>query len=209
MTLSRAAIDKPQALAKEFFRIPLYLYQLGWGPALGWIPLLVLTSKGRASGEARHVVVEYRRHGNKCYVVSGWGKHTDWYKNVMENPRVTLQIGGDVLDAKTEAVDNPAEVLSVLYMFSRNSWIYETMFAQMSSAPAGNLNSLADVVDEFTVVRLEPTGDDPELPTVERFSEPVRQMATICAVIAGVWVLSSLLRALLPGGGRERRTRDR
>ena len=209
MTLSRAAIDKPQALAKEFFRIPLYLYQLGWGPALGWTPLLVLTSKGRVSGEARHVAVEFRRHGNKYYVVSGWGKNTDWYKNVMEHPRVTLQVGGEVLDAKVVPVDNPPEALSVLYKFSRNSWIYETLFAQMSSAQAADLNSLAEVVDEFTVVRLEPTGDEPELPTVELFSEPVRQMATICAVIAGIWVLSSLLRALLPGGGRERRNRDR
>ena len=204
MTLSRAAIDKPQALAKEFFRLPLYLYQLGWGPALGWIPLLILTTKGRTSGEPRHVAVEYRRHGNKYYVVSGWGKNTDWYNNAMQHPRVTLQLGGEVLDARAVPVDNPPEALSVLYMFSRNSWIYETLFAHMSSAQAADLNSLAEVVDEFTVVRLEPTGDEPELPTVELFSEPVRQMATFCAVIVGLWVLSSLVRAVLPGGGRNR-----
>lgn len=209
MTLSRAAINKPQDLAKEFFRIPLYLYQLGWGPALKWMPLLLLTTKGRISGETRHVVVEYRRHGNKYYVVSGWGKNTDWYKNAMQHSRVTLQLGGDILDAKAVPVDNPPEALSVLYMFSRNSWIYETLFAHMSSASAADLNSLAEVVDEFTVVRLEPSGEEPELPTVELFSEPLRQMATISAVIVGLWALASLVRAVLPGGGRDGRNRDR
>ena len=123
-----------------------------------WLPMLVLTTKGRSSGAARHVVVEYRRHGSKFYVVSGWGKGTDWYKNILQNPRVTIQLGTNVLDARALPVDNPAETLRALYMFSRNSWIYESIFARMTSAQAADLSTLAEVVDEFTVVRLEPSG---------------------------------------------------
>jgi len=205
MSLSDASLSSPQALAKSIFRLPLYLYQLGWGPALKWIPLLILTTEGRSSGQARHVVVEYRRHGSKFYVVSGWGKNTDWYKNVMQNPRVTIQLGGDVLDAKAIPVDNPPEALSALYMFSRNSWIYESLFARMTSAHAADLSTLADVVDEFTVVRLEPSEEAPQLPAVGLFSERTRQLAALIAVLLGIWLLVSLARPVLPREERERR----
>lgn len=204
MSLSDASLSSPQALAKSIFRLPLYLYQLGWGPVLKWIPLLVLTTEGRSSGQARHVVVEYRRHGSKFYVVSGWGKNTDWYKNVMQNPRVTIQLGSEVLDAKAIPVDNPPEALSALYMFSRNSWIYESLFARMTSAHAADLSTLADVVDEFTVVRLEPSEEAPQLPTVAPFSESTRQLATIFAVLLGIWLLISLARPVLPRDERNR-----
>lgn len=206
MSLSDASLSSPQALAKSIFRLPLYLYQLGWGPALKWIPLLILTTEGRSSGQARHVVVEYRRHGSKFYVVSGWGKNTDWYKNVLQNPRVTIQLGSEVLDAKAIPVDNPPEALSALYMFSRNSWIYESLFARMTSAHAADLSTLADVVDEFTVVRLEPSEETPQLPTVGLFSEPARQLATIMAVVLGIWLFISLARPVLPRD--ERKGRD-
>ena len=205
MSLTDTSISSSQALAKSICRLPLYLYQLGWGPALKWISLLILTTEGRKSGMARHVVVEYRRHGSKYYIVSGWGKNTDWYKNVLQNPRVTIQFGGEVFDAKAVPVDSPPEALSALYMFSRNSWIYETLFARMTSAQAADLSTLAEVVDEFTVVRLEPSEEAPQLPTVQPFSEPTRQVATIFALLAGLWLLVSLARPILPRDERSRR----
>ena len=73
MSLSNGTPDTSRDIAKRLFRAPLYLYQLGWGPMLNWIPLLILTTRGLDSGEPHHVVVEYRRHGSKYYVVSGWG----------------------------------------------------------------------------------------------------------------------------------------
>ena len=84
-------------------------------------------------------------------------------------------------------------------MFSRNSWIYDTLFSRMSSAQAADLNTLAEVVDEFTVVRLDPTGEQPALPSVEPYSQPVREMATIFALILGI---RPVVRALTiwPGG---------
>ena len=184
----------------------MYLYQLGWGPVMKWIPLLILTTEGRKS--AMRVTSWWNIDGTagRFYVVSGWGKNSDWYRNVLENQRVTIQLGSDVLDAKAIPVDNPPEALSALYMFSRNSWIYESLFARMTSAQAADLSTLANVVDEFTVVRLEPSEEAPALPTIEPFSEPVRKWGTICAVLVALWLLVSLARPVLP---REEKKRDK
>ena len=184
----------------QLLRAPLQLYKLGWGPALNWLPLLILTTKGRKSGMARHVVVEYRRHGSKYYIVSGWGVETDWYRNIQRDNRVTLQHGEHIVDARAQLVEDPAEALRALYMFSRNSWIYASLFARMSSARAADLNTLAEVVEEFTVVRLEPTDEDPELPAIELYSEQVRQVALFFVLTIGLRLLLAVLRSGNSGG---------
>jgi len=195
MSLSSATIDRSRDLAMQLLRAPLYLYKLGWGTALNWMPLLILTTRGRKSGLARHVVVEYRRHGSKYYIVSGWGANTDWYRNIQQDNRVTIQHGENIVDARAQPVDDAAEALRALYMFSRNSWIYEMLFVRMSSARAADLNTLAEVVEEFTVLRLEPTGDEPQLPAIEPYSEPVRQVALFFVLAVGLRLLVAVLRS--------------
>ena len=139
-------------------------------------------------------MVEFRRHGSKYYIVSGWGADTDWYRNIEREPEITLQHGGQVLAARASRVEDAAEALRALYMFSRNSWIYESLFARMSSARAADLKTLTEVVDEFTVVRLEPTEAPPSLPSVELFSPPARQMASIFAIVLVLRLLLWLRR---------------
>jgi len=207
MSLSNGSPDNSRALAKRLFRAPLYLYQLGWGPVLNWIPLLILTTKGRNSGQPRHIVIEYRRHGSKYYVVSGWGADTDWYRNIQRDNRVTIQHGAHILDARAHRVEDAAEALRALYMFSRNSWIYESLFARMSSARAADLNTLAEVVEEFPVMRLEPTADAPTLPAIEPFSPPVRQFAAFVALLVAWRPALSILRLMFSERGRDERKR--
>ncbi len=193
--------EPTQDLAKSLSRAPLLFFQLGWGPALEWLPLLALTTRGRKSGQPRHTALEYRRHGSKLYVVSSAGENADWYRNLQNDPRVTIQHGAQIYAAKAFRVDDDAEALRALYAFSRNSFIYESLFARMSSANAADLNTLTEVADEFTVVRIEPSQDEPELPPVEPFSQPLQQLATLIAVIVALRLLLAVLRAFF-GGGR-------
>lgn len=198
MSESKAVAAGPQGIARSVARFPISLYRLGWGGVLGWLPMLVMTTKGRHSGAPRHVMVEFRRHGSKYYVFSGWGERTDWYRNLLKHPRVTIQHGAHVFAAEAKPVGDNAEALRALYLFTRNSWLYERVFAGMSSAQAADLNSLADVAQEFTLVRLEPTDDAPELPPVELYDQQTRQIATIVALIALIRILLALLRLALP-----------
>ena len=189
----------PQDLAKRLSRAPLLLFQLGWGPALDWLPLLSLTTRGRKTGQPRHTALEYRRHGSKLYVVSGAGEESDWYRNLQSDPRVTVQHGAQIYAATARRVEDDAEALRALYAFSRNSFVYEALFTRMSSANAADLNTLTEVAAEFTVVRIEPSEDEVELPPLEPFSPPVQQLATLVAVIMALRLLLVLLRAFSSG----------
>ena len=204
MNVSKLLEERPQGIARSIYRFPISLYRLRWGGALGWLPMLVMTTKGRRSGAPRHVMVEFRRHGSKYYVFSGWGERTDWYRNLLKNPRVTIQHGAHVFAADAHPVADNAEALRALYLFTRNSRLYELVFAGMSSAQAADLNTLADVAQEFTLVRLEPNDEKPELPPVELYDEHTRQLANVFALIILVRILLLLMRLALPDRGVKR-----
>ncbi|MEV3922735.1 nitroreductase family deazaflavin-dependent oxidoreductase [Actinomadura coerulea] len=84
----------PTGLRRLLWRLPIRLYRLGLGPLLGR-RLMLLTHTGRVSGLPRRVVIEVVQSDGDGYVAaSGFGPRADWYRNIMANPDVTLQIGG-------------------------------------------------------------------------------------------------------------------
>lgn len=153
-------IPYPTGVLKFIYRVPLLLHRAGLGVLLRPFNLMVLTTTGRKSGKARHVVLEYRRHGSKIYVVSGWGERPHWVKNVIADETATVQLGAKDRPVRGYVVEDPAEAVRALYMFQNSSPIAEAILAQMSSADDFNLRTIKKVVGEFTVVRLDLlTGD--------------------------------------------------
>jgi deazaflavin-dependent oxidoreductase (nitroreductase family) len=78
------------------FKFPLVLWRMGLGsvlsnPARGGRKMLVLTTWGRKSKQARHTMLSYVLAQDREYVCSGWGVKTDWYKNIQANPLVRIQ----------------------------------------------------------------------------------------------------------------------
>lgn len=195
-------VAPPHGFVQSLARAPLLLYQLGWASALDWLPLLALTTRDCDTGAPRHTALEFRRHGSKLYLVCGLGEATDWYQDIEAEPGVTIQHGAKLYAARAVRVDDPAEALRALYAFSRNSWLYESLFARMSSANAADLNTLTEVAAEFTVVRIEPSDDALELPPVPLFSQPARQLATVAALLLLLRLLHIVLRAFFGGGNR-------
>ena len=72
---------------------------------------LILTTKGRKSGEERLNALIYGMAGEHPMVVASKGGHPDhpaWYLNLRDNPTVGVQIRGDRFDA-TARDATPAE----------------------------------------------------------------------------------------------------
>jgi len=75
--------------------MPILLYRL----RLGWLldrRFLLLTHTGRKSGASHSAVLEILRYDQAshcCYIASGWGKKSQWYQNVLREPRVRYTVG--------------------------------------------------------------------------------------------------------------------
>lgn len=69
------------------------------GTAFIGMPVLLLTTTGRRSGEPRSVALTYFNDGDRMIVVgsnAGEDRHPAWWLNLREHPDATVQIGGTI-----------------------------------------------------------------------------------------------------------------
>jgi deazaflavin-dependent oxidoreductase (nitroreductase family) len=79
---------------KYFNRFMVFWWRLGMGP-FGNRPelsgsIMVLTHTGRKSGLKRRTPVNYALLGGEVYCTAGFGAGTDWYRNLLVNPKVEV-----------------------------------------------------------------------------------------------------------------------
>lgn len=152
----------PVGIARALLRLPVLLYRLGLGYFLSGIPIMILTTRGRVSGQARHTPVEFRQHGTKFYVVSAWGSRPQWFQNLRAAPDVTVQFGPRRFAARATLVEDSGEAARALYLFRKRApLVYDTLLALLSGASSVNQRTLPDVSDAFTIVRLDRQANDP------------------------------------------------
>jgi len=67
------------------------------------VPTLVLTTKGRKSGQFRRNALIYGEDGDNYVVVASRGgddRHPHWYLNLRDEPEVRVQVGSDKFEAR-------------------------------------------------------------------------------------------------------------
>jgi len=72
------------------------------------VPTLLLTTKGRKTGQERKLALIYQEaDGNPVVVASAGGapKHPAWYLNLVENPEVGVQIKAEKFKARARRAE--------------------------------------------------------------------------------------------------------
>lgn len=72
--------------------------------------MLLLTTKGRVTGEDHTVPLLYLRDGDRLVVVASYGgrpRHPAWYRNLLAEPSVRVQVDGSTMPmvARTASVE--------------------------------------------------------------------------------------------------------
>jgi deazaflavin-dependent oxidoreductase (nitroreductase family) len=73
-------------------------------------PILLLTTKGRKSGEERTIPIIFSRDGDNYVLIASKGgapTHPAWYLNLSEDPHVQIQVKGDKFDAVARVAESP------------------------------------------------------------------------------------------------------
>jgi deazaflavin-dependent oxidoreductase (nitroreductase family) len=97
-------------LLNKFFMVP--IFRLGFGPLFG-NPftgyIMVLKPVGRKSGRIRFTPVNYAIYRGNIYCVSGGGKSSDWYLNLLARPEVEVILPAGAVYVHTQEVFDPDE----------------------------------------------------------------------------------------------------
>jgi deazaflavin-dependent oxidoreductase (nitroreductase family) len=67
------------------------------------VPILLLTTTGRKSGQPRTTPLIYARDGDAYLVVASMGgapQHPNWYRNLLADPTARIQVRADHVDVR-------------------------------------------------------------------------------------------------------------
>lgn len=87
------------------------MVEAGAGPSR---VVLLLTTRGRQSGLPRATPLQYEQIDGVYYVASARGVHADWYRNILADSRVEVQVRERHFRGRAEAVSDPARVADFL-----------------------------------------------------------------------------------------------
>jgi deazaflavin-dependent oxidoreductase (nitroreductase family) len=93
-----------------------------------------LTTTGRVSGEPREIEIWFGLDGSTLYMLSGGGDRSDWVKNLIREPRVSVRIAERSFDGRARVVSDPAE----------DARARELVFAKYAPGYGGDLSDWRD-----------------------------------------------------------------
>ena len=118
----------PSGAWRWVLRFPILLYRLKLGFLVSQ-SVLLLTTTGRETGRPRVAAVGYiqDRATGGLYLTAGWKGESHWYRNVIANPRVRVQLGrhgfeGIATPAPEDAAMNVIEEYNQRNPFGPRIW---------------------------------------------------------------------------------------
>jgi deazaflavin-dependent oxidoreductase (nitroreductase family) len=78
-------------------------------PLLAGETYCYLTTTGRITGKPHKIEIWFGLKGNTLYLLSGGGNRSDWVKNLLKNPSVTVRVGRRTFKATARLVQDEGE----------------------------------------------------------------------------------------------------
>jgi deazaflavin-dependent oxidoreductase (nitroreductase family) len=106
-----AVAVRRNALTETFWKVHRFLYRVSGGRIGGSVvgmPVLLLTTKGRKSGEPRSNILTYIPKGRTSVVIAsnaGEPRHPAWWLNLQADPHASVQRGQDVTPVVAREAD--------------------------------------------------------------------------------------------------------
>jgi len=82
-------------------------YRRGFGPTR---KVLLLTTTGRKSGQPHVTPLQFEQVDGDLYIASARGQQADWFKNILVDPSVHVQLGAREFEAIAESVTDPMRI---------------------------------------------------------------------------------------------------
>jgi deazaflavin-dependent oxidoreductase (nitroreductase family) len=137
--------------ARWLVRAPVWLYRARLGILLG-SRFLMLEHTGRKSGARRHVVLEVVEHPSPgtYIVVSGFGDHAQWFRNIRANPQARVYTLSHGPAPATARILPQAEAVAALAAYSARhprAWAaVRPLLRDTLGSPAGDVESRLPVI---------------------------------------------------------------
>ncbi len=169
-------------LLNRFFMVPAFRLGLGGvicNPLTGYI--MVLKTVGRKTGRVRYAPVNYALLNGCLYCLAGWGRISDWYRNVRAAPDIRVILPGAAFAGRVEEAEDPVERAAAIRQVLKNGG-FAGFFEGFNPYRVSEAE-LLEKTDGLPLLRIRPTG--------------VERAATDPGGLAWVWMLVLVILAII------------
>lgn len=130
-------IHPPRGWLKLFFKIPVLVARCGlagWERLIG-VEWMLLATIGRKSGKKRYTMVDvlqYEKESDTYFIEAGFGKRSDWYRNIQANPIFEAQVGRRKFLATSEELSAECAVDVMLNFIQRRPMYAESVLKMVN-----------------------------------------------------------------------------
>jgi deazaflavin-dependent oxidoreductase (nitroreductase family) len=152
--------NPPSGWLKFFFKIPVVIARMGfagWERLIG-VEWMLLTTVGRKSGKKRYSMVDVLLHDKESdtyFIEVGFGKRSDWYRNIQAHPNFKAQVGRRKFPATAEALPRE-KTADVMVEFVRKRPAYAKSVMKMVDITFTNEEELRRMAPQWTLLAVHP-----------------------------------------------------
>jgi deazaflavin-dependent oxidoreductase (nitroreductase family) len=84
-----------------------------------------LTTTGRVTGNPHTIEIWFGARGSSIYLLSGNGRGSDWVKNLLKTPQITVRIGNSNFTGSARLVNDPEEEMAARHLLAEKYQEYE------------------------------------------------------------------------------------
>lgn len=138
---------------------PRVAYAIGLGPLIGR-RVLLLTTTGRKSGLPRVTPLQYEEIDGIFYVGSARGDKSDWYRNILADPKVEVRVESHRFVGSAEAIADVERVADFLNIrLARHPRMMGTLFRFVGLPRKPDRAQLERYAADRTMVMIRPRED--------------------------------------------------
>jgi deazaflavin-dependent oxidoreductase (nitroreductase family) len=91
-----------------------------------------LTTTGRVTGNPHEIEIWFGTRGDSIYLMSGGGRDSDWVKNLLKKPQVSVRIAKTVFSGIARLVTDSEEEMAARYVLAEKyqEWEQERVLSE-------------------------------------------------------------------------------
>ncbi len=156
--LSKGNNEKIQSIIKSFYKkAPVYGWRFGLGPIIGRY-LMIITQINHRTGNPCKVSLEYFAINGIKYCANLFGVQSNWYRNLLANPRVTIQTSDGTEQMIAVPITQDDEIITVVeWLLNRNPKFGNNFLAELGTQPTRK--EILSRKEDFVFLRFDPTSE--------------------------------------------------